>query len=107
MAELIEVPSTVHLKMKYYTANGLVATLHGDIQEAMRCFEAAAKGLSSINIQPRSANRSSLPDSSKEPKLLPHVETIDLDNQFIKEDLSQFTRSTQKAHPHKRASLNL
>ena len=36
LAELIAVPSTVHLKMKYYTSNGLVATLHGDIEAAQR-----------------------------------------------------------------------
>ena len=49
LAELIAVPSTVHLKMKCYTAEGLVATLHGDVQAARRCFEASAKGLSFIN----------------------------------------------------------
>ena len=48
LAELIAVPSTVHLKMKYYTASGLVATLHGDIQASQRCFEASTKGLTSI-----------------------------------------------------------
>ncbi|XP_058765791.1 uncharacterized protein LOC131639306 [Vicia villosa] len=48
LAELIAVPSTVHLKLKYYTAKGQVATLNGDIEAARRCFEASAKGLSSI-----------------------------------------------------------
>ena len=31
LTELIAVPSTVHFKMKYYTAEGLVTTLHRDI----------------------------------------------------------------------------
>src|SRR3954469_12266514 len=31
LAELIVIPSTVHLKLKYYTAKGQVATLHGYI----------------------------------------------------------------------------
>lgn len=38
MAELIAVPSIVHLKMKYYTAKGQVATLHGNIEVTRRCF---------------------------------------------------------------------
>ena len=44
LAELTTVPSTVHLKMKYYTNRGRVVTLHGDIEAARRCFEAASKG---------------------------------------------------------------
>ena len=52
LVELIAVSSIVHLKMKYYIAEGLVATLHGDIQVARRCFEAPTKGMSSINVQP-------------------------------------------------------
>lgn len=50
MAELIAVLSTVHLKMKYYTAKGQVATLHGDIKASWRCFEASTKGFNSIKI---------------------------------------------------------
>ena len=52
LSELIVVPSTVHLKMKYYTIEGLVATLRGDVQVARRCFEALVRGMSSINAQP-------------------------------------------------------
>ncbi|XP_058758369.1 uncharacterized protein LOC131631595 [Vicia villosa] len=50
LAELIAVPSTVHLKLKYYTTKGQVATLNGDIEAARSCFEASAKGLSAIKI---------------------------------------------------------
>ncbi|PNX58607.1 hypothetical protein L195_g059276, partial [Trifolium pratense] len=42
IADLIAVPSTAHLKMKYYTHNRQVATLHGDIEAARRCFDAAS-----------------------------------------------------------------
>ncbi|XP_058785007.1 uncharacterized protein LOC131659906 [Vicia villosa] len=48
LAELIVVPSTVHLKLKYYTAKGQVATLHRDIEAVKRCFEASFNGLNSI-----------------------------------------------------------
>ena len=87
MVELIAVPSAVHLKTKYYTTEGLLSTLHGDVQAARRCFEAAAKGLSSISTQPRAANKPTLPSSYEELKRLPHVDTIDLENRFTKDDL--------------------
>ncbi|GAU50049.1 hypothetical protein TSUD_408450 [Trifolium subterraneum] len=48
IADLPVVASTVHLKMKYYTNKGQVATLHGDIEAARRCFEAAYKGQSYV-----------------------------------------------------------
>ncbi|MCI55251.1 hypothetical protein A2U01_0076501 [Trifolium medium] len=44
IADLLAVPSTAHLKLKYYTNKGQVATLHGDIEAARRCFEAATRG---------------------------------------------------------------
>ncbi|GAU40198.1 hypothetical protein TSUD_375060 [Trifolium subterraneum] len=40
LAELFAVSSTIHLKMKYYTKDGQVATINGDIEAARRCFEA-------------------------------------------------------------------
>ena len=57
MAESIDVLSIVHLKMKYYTSKGLVATLHGDIETVRRCFEAASKGLNAISTSLRVANK--------------------------------------------------
>ncbi|CAJ2674998.1 unnamed protein product [Trifolium pratense] len=48
LAELFAVSSTVHLKLKYYTPDGQVATINGDIAAARRCFEAAAKNLSTV-----------------------------------------------------------
>lgn len=53
LAELLVMPSTVHIKMKYYTAKGKVSILYGDIEEARRCFEASFKGLNSIKVAPR------------------------------------------------------
>ncbi|MCI41354.1 hypothetical protein A2U01_0062587, partial [Trifolium medium] len=37
-----------HLKMKYYTKDGQVATINEDIAAARRCFEAAAKNLNIV-----------------------------------------------------------
>ncbi|GAU38519.1 hypothetical protein TSUD_148000 [Trifolium subterraneum] len=48
IADLPAVASTAHLKMKYYINKGHVATLHGDIEATMRCFNAAYKGQSYI-----------------------------------------------------------
>ena len=72
--------------MKYYTAKGLVATLHGDIQAARRCFKASAKGLSSINAQPQTTTGAILPSRSEESRPLPRVDTIDLDSRFSMEN---------------------
>ncbi|XP_058787909.1 uncharacterized protein LOC131662207 [Vicia villosa] len=77
LAELIVVPLTVHLKLKYYTAKGQVATLHGDIKAARRCFEASAKGLSSIKA---------VVQAGAEPnKSMSRIDTIDLDSRFRKQ----------------------
>ncbi|GAU40250.1 hypothetical protein TSUD_219610 [Trifolium subterraneum] len=54
IADLPAVASTVHLKMKYYTDKGQVATLHGDIEAARRCFNAAYKGQSYVGPVPKS-----------------------------------------------------
>ena len=43
-AEMIVVPSMVHLKMKFYTKRAHVATNHGEISAVRRCFNAASKG---------------------------------------------------------------
>ncbi|MCI60382.1 hypothetical protein A2U01_0081638, partial [Trifolium medium] len=51
IAELLVVPSTAHLK------KGQVATLHGDIKAARRCFDAATKGHTYIGKAPSSAKK--------------------------------------------------
>ncbi|XP_058776612.1 uncharacterized protein LOC131650929 [Vicia villosa] len=48
LAELTAVPSTVHLKMKFYTRRGRVATINADIEAARRIFDASMKGLQLI-----------------------------------------------------------
>ncbi|KAK2416133.1 hypothetical protein QL285_038556 [Trifolium repens] len=82
MANLLAVPSTAYLKLKYYTTKGHVATLHGDIEAARRCFDAATKGLSYIG---------QLPSPSKKPKLsallpAPSVSNIELDSRHYKKE---------------------
>ena len=82
--------------MNYYTAEGLVATLHGDIQATRRCFEASTKGLSSTSIQPRTTTRATLPFNFKEVKPLPRVDAIGLENRFSKEDRVEQRRKGNK-----------
>ncbi|GAU37149.1 hypothetical protein TSUD_293060 [Trifolium subterraneum] len=48
LAELFAVSSTIHLKLKYYTNDGRVATINGDIEAARRCFEVASKNLNYV-----------------------------------------------------------
>src|SRR3954469_21838693 len=48
LAELTAVPFTVHLKMKFYTKRGRVATINADIEVARRIFNASMKGLQLI-----------------------------------------------------------
>ncbi|GAU45610.1 hypothetical protein TSUD_301880 [Trifolium subterraneum] len=48
LAELFAVSSTIHLKLKYYTKDGRVATINGDIEAARQCFQAASKNLNSV-----------------------------------------------------------
>ncbi|MCI85259.1 hypothetical protein A2U01_0106538, partial [Trifolium medium] len=43
--------------MKYYTNKGQVTTLHGDIESAVRCFEAATKGNAFIGKTPSSEKK--------------------------------------------------
>ncbi|MCI97682.1 hypothetical protein A2U01_0118983, partial [Trifolium medium] len=50
--------------MKYYTNKGQVATLHGDIESARRCFDAATKGHTFIG---------KASSSEKKPKITPQL----------------------------------
>ena len=93
--------------MKYYTANGLSATLYGDIKASRRCFEAASKGLNTIAPRPKAPNKPALPESSEEQKPLPHVNYVDLDSRFSTDDVREeqhgtrnpSTSSCKLAHP--------
>ena len=57
LAELTAVPSTVHLKMKFYTKKAQVATIQGDLAAARRCFNAAAKGQSTVDTGAQPAKK--------------------------------------------------
>jgi hypothetical protein len=82
IANLLAVPSTAHLKMKYCTTKGQVATLHGDIEAARRCFEAATKGLSYIGQPPSSSKK-----AKTTPELPPpDVSSIELDTRHYKRE---------------------
>ncbi|MCI51721.1 hypothetical protein A2U01_0072965, partial [Trifolium medium] len=78
IADLIAVPSTTHLKMKYYTNKGQVATLHRDIESARRCFEAATKGHSFIGKAPGSEKKHK---TTPQPPA-PNVSSVDLDSRY-------------------------
>ncbi|GAU51986.1 hypothetical protein TSUD_417870, partial [Trifolium subterraneum] len=62
LAELFAVSSTIHLKLKYYTKDGQVATINGDIEAARRCFEAASKNLNSVVTPKKKKAETKLPD---------------------------------------------
>ncbi|GAU42123.1 hypothetical protein TSUD_350970 [Trifolium subterraneum] len=61
LAELFAVSSTIHLKLKYYTKDGQVATINGDIEVARRCFEAASKNLNSVVTPKKKKEETKLP----------------------------------------------
>jgi hypothetical protein len=88
LADLVVVPSTVHLKMKYYTSSGKVATIHGDIEAARRCFEAASRGSAVVNNKPRKKGEKSSTSKSTadRPKLPADVSSVDLDSRFSKRE---------------------
>ena len=57
LEELTAVPSTVHLKMKFYTKRARVATIQGDLEAARRCFNEASKGRDTVDTSTRPAKR--------------------------------------------------
>ncbi|KAK2376303.1 hypothetical protein QL285_077105 [Trifolium repens] len=103
MANLLAVPSTAHLKLKYYTTKGHVATLHGDIEAARRCFDAATKGLSYIG---------QLPSPSKKPKLTsllpaPSVSNVELDSRYYKKEHREEKKLRKKKEEDDASKENL
>ncbi|GAU35132.1 hypothetical protein TSUD_394570 [Trifolium subterraneum] len=72
LAELFAVSSTIHLKLKYYTKDGQVATINGDIEAARRCFETASKNLNSV-VTPKKKKK-------KEEAKLPGVNSINTED---------------------------
>ncbi|XP_058766111.1 uncharacterized protein LOC131639643 [Vicia villosa] len=97
LAELIAVPSTVHIKLKYYTTKGQVATLNGDIEAARRCFEAFAKGLSTIKTSAQDKTATSAVSETN--KSTPRIDTVDLDSPFLGEPEHIINSGTSEGIP--------
>ncbi|PNX64432.1 hypothetical protein L195_g062112, partial [Trifolium pratense] len=79
--------------MKYYTHKGQVATLHGDIEAARRCFDAASKGNNFIGKapEPKKQKPSSEAPSKPSPEAssslpAPNVSSVDLDSRTSKKE---------------------
>ncbi|XP_058725909.1 uncharacterized protein LOC131597216 [Vicia villosa] len=94
LAELIAVPSTVHLKLKYYTTKGQVAMLNGDIEVSRRCFEASAKGLSTIKTPAQDKTATSAVSETN--KSMSRIDTVDLDSRFQEESEQSINTGTSE-----------
>ncbi|GAU19161.1 hypothetical protein TSUD_89260 [Trifolium subterraneum] len=70
LAELFAVSSTIHLKLKYYTKDGQVATINGDIEVVRRCFEAASKNLHYVVTPKKKKEETKLPGAIKDELLI-------------------------------------
>ncbi|GAU17189.1 hypothetical protein TSUD_178190 [Trifolium subterraneum] len=85
LAELFAISSTIHLKMKYYTKNGQVATINGDIDAARRCFEAAAKNLNTVATPQKKKKEVKLPGI----KSVSTEDAVELDARTSKKERKQ------------------
>jgi hypothetical protein len=78
--------------MKYYTVNGMVATLNGDIAAARRCFDAAAKNMNTLTT----------PKKMKTEQKMPAINTvggqglIELDARTSKKERREEKKELQK-----------
>ena len=92
LAEFTIVPSTVYLKMKFYTKRERVATIQGDLADSRRCFNASAKGQITVDTGIRPAKRAATmqpePNPIKEEvQSAPQkVESISLDTCFDQDE---------------------
>jgi hypothetical protein len=95
LANLFVVSSTIHLKMKYYTVDGKVATLNGDIAAARRCFEAAAKNMSTLATQKKKNDHKMFAVNAIEGN-----NHVDLDARITEEELKDENEDpiTKKVH---------
>lgn len=85
LAELTVVPSIIHLKIKFYTKKGGVATVNANIEANRRVFYSSVKGYESIipNKKPRVGDK----PTHEESKPQANVNSVDLDARFTKEEL--------------------
>ncbi|GAU51522.1 hypothetical protein TSUD_140370 [Trifolium subterraneum] len=89
LAELFAVSSTIHLKLKYYTKDGQVATINGDIEAARRCFEAASKNLNSVVTPKKKKAEAKLPSVNS----ISTEDEVELDARTSKEERKQEKRT--------------
>ncbi|MCI77152.1 hypothetical protein A2U01_0098422, partial [Trifolium medium] len=75
----------------YYTREGTVATLHGDIAAARRCFEAACKGHTTITKVTTKAKTSGKKVDETEPPP-ERVSMVDLDSRLSKRENKEENR---------------
>ncbi|GAU46144.1 hypothetical protein TSUD_401460 [Trifolium subterraneum] len=85
LAELFAVSSTIHLKLKYYTKDGQVATINGDIEAVRRCFEAAYKNLNSVVTPKKKKDETKLPGVNS----ITTEDTVELDARTSKKERKQ------------------
>ena len=85
-------PSTVHLKMKFYTKRARVDTIQGDLEAARRCFNAVTKGHNTIDTNTWPAKKvvtaRSEPVRVKEQRAPPKVNSISIDTRFDQDEPS-------------------
>ncbi|GAU38058.1 hypothetical protein TSUD_146160 [Trifolium subterraneum] len=94
LAELFAVSSTIHLKLKYYTKNGQVATINGDIEAARRCFEAASKNLNSVVTPKKKKEEAKLPGVNS----INTEDAVDLDARTTKKERKQENKAMKDDH---------
>ncbi|MCI09581.1 hypothetical protein A2U01_0030668, partial [Trifolium medium] len=106
LADLMAVSSTIHLKMKYYTKTGVVATIHGDIAAARRCFEAASKGHTTINkvSTKKKASENKVDDTKPPPGT---INMVDLDLRFSKKENKEEKKLRKDKEEDKEASKKI
>ncbi|MCH89082.1 hypothetical protein A2U01_0009975 [Trifolium medium] len=93
LSKMFAVSSTVHLKIKYYTQDGQVATLHGDIVAARRCLEATAMNKNSI-VTPKKDKGSQKQISAV--KTIELENGVDLDSRFSKKELKEHKKEKKE-----------
>ncbi|GAU48076.1 hypothetical protein TSUD_81360 [Trifolium subterraneum] len=91
LAELFAVSSTIHLKLKYYTKDGQVATINGDIEAARRCFEAASKNLNSVVTPKKKKAETKLPGV----KSISTEDEVELDARTSKKERKQQKKASK------------
>ncbi|GAU46047.1 hypothetical protein TSUD_191180 [Trifolium subterraneum] len=89
LAKLFAVSSTIHLKLKYYTKDGQVATTNGDIEAARRCFEAASKNLNSVVTPKKKKEETKMPGINS----ISTEDAVELDARTSKKERKQETKA--------------